>query len=203
MTRSALSLHAPRTRAVLWLFAMLWNLGGAFLGRADLTFMTIGLLAATFFAFLVARALLDKTIVSFADGRFMTRAGPLPPFRRFEHPIADIHAFVADVDDADEREGHAVFLVTRGSPVKRRVPLPLAGAQLHMRGAKRPFMGVVSEPRARVVADRLNEMLEDARRASSGYRVVDAVLPARIATDVDEPLEPDDVESFRSGKTRS
>ena len=172
-----LSIRAPRSRAVLWTVAMLWNVAGTLLGRQDALFMTIGTLAGAFFGYFAARVLFGATTATFSGADFHVSTGPLPPFHRFHHPIADIHAFVADIDDDHEREGHAVFLVTRGSPKRFRLPLPLAGAQVHSRGAKKPLFVPVSRQRANAVADELNALLDDARHATSGYRAVETVAP--------------------------
>jgi hypothetical protein len=171
-------IRAPRSRALLWTLAMLWNAGGTMLGRQAPLFVLGGALAALFFGYFAARVLFGATTAAFDGADFRVSTGPLlPPFGRFHHPIADIHAFVADIDDDYEREGHAVFLVTRGSPKRFRLPLPLAGAQVHQRGAKKPLFSPVTRERATAVADELNGLLDDARHATSGYREVETVAP--------------------------
>jgi hypothetical protein len=69
-----------------------------------------------------------------------------------------------------------------------------------MRGAKRPFLGTVTLERASAVADRLNEALDDARHASSHYRVVDALAPRTRIDGPDEADRDDDV-SARSQRS--
>lgn len=198
--------RAPRSRAVLWTFAMLWNAAGTMLGRQEPLFVLVGVLAALFFGYFAARVLFGATTAVFDGADFRVSTGPLPPFHRFHHPIADIHAFVADIDDEHEREGHAVFLVTRGSPKRLRLPLPLAGAQLHSRGAKTPMFSPVTRERATAVADELNELLDDARHATSGYREVETVAPhVRVETSASpDAITPDDEDedAIRSGSAR-
>jgi hypothetical protein len=154
----------------------------------------IATLAALCFGYYAARDLFGATTAAFEGAGFRVSNGQLPPYRRLHHPIADIHAFVADLDY--EREGHAVFLVTRGSPKRLRLPLPLAGAQLHSRGAKTPMFSAVTRERATAAADELNALLDDARHATSGYREVEAVAPhVRIETSASpEQSAPDDEE---------
>ncbi len=202
--------RTPRSRAVLWTLAMLWNAGGTMLGRQQPLFALVGVLAALFFGYFAARVLFGATTAVFDGADFRVSTGPLPPFGRFHHPVADIHAFVADIDDDHEREGHAVFLVTRGSPKRFRLPLPLAGAQVHQRGAKKPMFSPVTRERATAVADELNALLDDARHATSGYREVETVAPhVRIEPSAhrDEPARHDEDEPLDDaplkGRTRS
>jgi hypothetical protein len=185
-TRSLITLRTPRSRAVLWSLAMLWNLSGAALGRHQPLFVAVGLLAALFFGWFAARVLFDVTTATFEGGTFRVSTRPLPPFRRFEHPLVDIHAFVADVDDQHEHEGHAVFLITRGSAKRLRLPLPLAGAQLHAKGATHPMLNTVTRERAAAIAAQLDALLDDARRASSGYRVVESMVVTADTPETEE-----------------
>lgn len=199
-------IRAPRSRAVLWTGAMLWNAAGTLLAPPNSLVALIGTLAALFFGYFAAHVLFGATTATFDGADFRVSTGPLPPFHRFQHPIADIHAFVADIDDDHEREGHAVFLVTRGSPKRFRLPLPLAGAQLHSRGAKTPMFSAVTRERANEVADELNALLDDARHATSGYRELETVAPhLRVDTgaSADEIARDDEDEEARfTARTR-
>lgn len=185
--------HPRRWSSLFFALAAIWNGLGAWWSRgADLTFTLIASLGVLLFAYFAARSLAD-VFVRFDDGKMVVRAKPFYAIARpdFELSIADIEALVAGEDDPYEAEGHAVFVVLKGSGAKKRVPLPLAGFLLRSRGARRPFAGGVSFDEARVVAEALNESLDIARRSATHYRVMAAAVPAPREEDEAEEVETD------------
>lgn len=184
-------IHPRRWSAIFFALAAAWNGFGAWFSRGeDLTFTLIASVGLVLFVYLAARSLAD-VFVRFDAGKMVVRAKPFFAIARpdFELPIADIEAFVAGDDEAHEAEGHAVFVVLKGSGVKKRVPLPLAGFLLRSRGARRPFAGGVSFEDARLVAEAMNESLDVARRSGTHYRVMAGAEPIEVEEEDEQAQE--------------
>ncbi|MBS2011526.1 MAG: hypothetical protein JST00_01330 [Deltaproteobacteria bacterium] len=193
----AVVIHPKRYTGALLAVAAVWNAAGVWWSRAaDVAFTLTAAAAALVFAYLAARAFAD-VLVRFDDGKVIVRAKPLFALGRpdFELSMAHVEAFVAGTDDDDESEGHAVFVLLRGSGVKKRLPLPLAGLVLRSQGSRKPLTGSVSFEEASAVAEALNDALDLSRRSSTHYRVMAGAVPPsatpqeREAIDDDEPAE--------------
>jgi hypothetical protein len=159
---------------IVMVLAAVWNavIGGYF-GRST-AFVTVGIVAAVFFVYLALRALLGATRLEIVDGKLRVTAGILPPRRRFEHLVTDIGGFAVR-GRSDDIDGFKVHALTRNG-VELALPLDLDGVVVRAKASRRALTGIAPVEHAQFVADRLGELVEEAKRAGNQYRV-GAVAP--------------------------
>ncbi|MBX3227790.1 MAG: hypothetical protein KIT84_15645 [Labilithrix sp.] len=170
--------RSRKSRARFHAFACLWNLLLPQLTSPkpiSTTFLVAGLAGAALFAYFFVRALRNTTTVRFEGGRFACRVGPMPPGERFEHLLADIDTFA--VEPTPDQEEWKIVLITRSGP-RLHVPIDLDGIVVTLRGSNKALFGRAPRDHIELATTLLNDTLDQARRASSRYRVAGTEPPS-------------------------
>ncbi len=160
------TLRPARSRALFHLGAAAWNLtlgpGLWLLGvvRHSASYAAIAFAAGVFFLLLALRAAVSRTRISIERGKLLLRPGPLTFWKRAELPLSEIAAFYA----RSNPDGTHDVMVGLRDGQRRALPLDRETVLLTASWRKEKlFTAPLSH--AEFIARRLEEMVEDGRRA--------------------------------------
>jgi hypothetical protein len=157
----------PRSVAILFLMAALWNLimPLIFSPRDSALVHMVGLAAAVGFSLFALRAWLFKAQLSFRNGRFRCEVRPLSFKPIVDVPLSEVAEFA--VIRASPEPSHCVVRMRSG--VAHQLALPIDSMMLRINGG-RPLTGVAPIESHSFLAEWLNTALELATHQGGTYR---------------------------------